>query len=1518
MPKVNVNGRDNDLSIYSLVDRHSTLISQELHEDSDVTFNSLTLTSDLTVGGNFTVNGLTSIISTNVIQIQDNIVEINTGEEGAGVTLGLAGIQINRGSLTDYQFVFEESSDLFKIGTEGDLQTVATREDSPLANGIMIFNNTLERLDSVDDIPIDITFSSGTAGSSSTTCAVNVSGGVGITGSIYLDSTLYLKGSAYGNYLSSDGSNNITLNAVGNITLNGQKVTIPTNDNLTFGNDNFYINTNSTNLNISSTGKVNITSTSLDLQTNSELVFGTSANNIVFDGTNLVVTADEELVINPITTITDNTDSTSSTAAAFVTSGGISISTTTDASSSSVGGGLTVAGGGAFGGKLYVAGNTFLESNLTVTSNASILEKLTVGSSIQGNPSGSGLFVVVPSLTYTDNATSTSGTVSSVKFNSINIPTLAATNTGITASTASTLYIDGAPAAGTNVTISEAFSLNVNSGTSKFNGDLRVTSTSESTSLSSGSTVLLGGLGVAKNIYGKNLNIANKITTGSTNFSGSISDGVILESSSVNFTDNVSSGTVSFVGFSGFKQPTLSASNTVTTTDSATLYIGGQPLAGANQTISNAYSLLVSQGNSKLGGRLLVTDTTVSTSVSTGCAVFSGGVGVAGEINTGNLNVDGLTILNQVIIDTTDALFEVSGTNDVDIAVDGDVIIDSQAGTLVLNGDSGATLDSAGSISIDAGGNSNFNATGTLTLGGTSDVTIESGGELSIQTTDTVDGIKIGNVNSGVPITIGHATSETTIRDNLTVVGNLTVNGDTATINSTIITVEDNAIVVNSKPSGLSDGGFLVRRYQTPNNISSGQVVLDTAYETGAFSSNATAPATLFLDASSSAVNDTYNGWWIKVTSGSGANQVRRIKTYNGTTKQAVIYATGDADEPDDGLDLTTLPLTADTFSLFPGTHVGMFFDDTDNEWIIGNVPLSNEGSILPVYGYRDLRCNSLNTESGIVSNGTFTIDHTDSQALLVRKNGDAGDVMYIDTSTPGMTLSNPLNTVNSGIPLYFNGYNSINSETNYSQIKSIIKGNVAGSLSGSLEFNLIKNSSLLNYLTLNSNTTTAEFSSNVSTVLVSGTAASTSSSAAAFVVTGGMSITNTTDATSSTVGGGLTIGGGAAIAKKLYIGTDLHVTGNVASGTWNGTTIGVPYGGTGQVSLTSNAVLLGNGTSGIQSPSGITYASSTLSLPKIAASDTTDASSTTVASATFAGGVGIDKKLYVGTNIFTGGNVGIGTSTNVNSALTFAANSIIAVDTLDGADNGALMICGGGTTSSSRGAFISLSGNEQNSPGNITIHAGSVEANGTISMNTNDIGRLVISYGGTITLPTTTASTSSGTGCLLLSGGIGIDNTTNSTSATNGGSFTTAGGIAVAKDARIGGDLYVTGNIIGSSAVATPTLTTSNLTGIDTVDTAMVNNIKTNSERTLSGIFRVTPNVSSSTVSFEFIVPDKSGNFSTGYGIVPSIQGYHGDFINIENISCYSVSSTLRAKVQFTSASTSEHVLQFIIRYTI
>ena len=53
----------------------------------------------------------------------------------------------------------------------------------------------------------------------------------------------------------------------------------------------------------------------------------------------------------------------------------------------------------------------------------------------------------------------------------------------------------------------------------------------------------------------------------------------------------------------------------------------------------------------------------------------------------------------------------------------------------------------------------------------TSLLDINATGDITIDTTDTTDGIKIGTVTSGVPIVIGHTTSETTIADNLNVTG---------------------------------------------------------------------------------------------------------------------------------------------------------------------------------------------------------------------------------------------------------------------------------------------------------------------------------------------------------------------------------------------------------------------------------------------------------------------------------------------------------------------------------------------------------------------------------------------------------------------------------------------------------------------------------------------------------------------------------------------------------------------------
>ena len=54
--------------------------------------------TDVTITGNLTVFGTRTTIQSVNASIKDNSIVLNSGETGAGVTLGVAGIEINRGS----------------------------------------------------------------------------------------------------------------------------------------------------------------------------------------------------------------------------------------------------------------------------------------------------------------------------------------------------------------------------------------------------------------------------------------------------------------------------------------------------------------------------------------------------------------------------------------------------------------------------------------------------------------------------------------------------------------------------------------------------------------------------------------------------------------------------------------------------------------------------------------------------------------------------------------------------------------------------------------------------------------------------------------------------------------------------------------------------------------------------------------------------------------------------------------------------------------------------------------------------------------------------------------------------------------------------------------------------------------------------------------------------------------------------------------------------------------------------
>ncbi|PNH06377.1 Protein rcdK [Tetrabaena socialis] len=83
--------------------------------------------ASLTVRGDVTFNGSNFITTAETVEVKDNILYINKGQTGTGVSAGQAGIKIDRGDALPYLFVFDEPSQLFQVGQQGQLEVLATR-----------------------------------------------------------------------------------------------------------------------------------------------------------------------------------------------------------------------------------------------------------------------------------------------------------------------------------------------------------------------------------------------------------------------------------------------------------------------------------------------------------------------------------------------------------------------------------------------------------------------------------------------------------------------------------------------------------------------------------------------------------------------------------------------------------------------------------------------------------------------------------------------------------------------------------------------------------------------------------------------------------------------------------------------------------------------------------------------------------------------------------------------------------------------------------------------------------------------------------------------------------------------------------------------------------------------------------------------------------------------------------------------------------------------------------------------
>ena len=131
----------------------------------------------------------------------------------------------------------------------------------------------------------------------------------------------------------------------------------------------------------------------------------------------------------------------------------------------------------------------------------------------------------------------------------------------------------------------------------------------------------------------------------------------------------------------------------------------------------------------------------------------------AGGSGTGSVDLDSQTF---TIAGTSNEITTVAGSQTLTISLPDDVTIGNDL-TVTRH------LDVDGTANLD-----NTDVDGTLVVDG-SNISLDSTSTLNIDNSNTSNGITIGTATSGVPVSIGHTTSEVTVNDNLTVTGTLTL-----------------------------------------------------------------------------------------------------------------------------------------------------------------------------------------------------------------------------------------------------------------------------------------------------------------------------------------------------------------------------------------------------------------------------------------------------------------------------------------------------------------------------------------------------------------------------------------------------------------------------------------------------------------------------------------------------------------------------------------------------------------------
>ena len=417
--------------------------------------------------------------------------------------------------------------------------------------------------------------------------------------------------------------------------------------------------------------------------------------------------------------------------------------------------------------------------------------------------------------------------------------------------------------------------------------------------------------------------------------------------------------------------------------------------------------------------------------------------------------------------------------------------------------------------------------------------------------------------------------------------------------------------------------------------------------------------------------------------------------------------------------------------------------------------------------------------------------------------------------------------------------------------------------------------------------------------LLATDTTTSVNASTGALYLYGGIAISNNANAQSSTYGGTFTTLGGVGIAQDLRVGNDICV----------GTSNFIP----------EESIHIRKTTS----TSRFEHNQSSYSYIDFVENNTNNrygflfdsSSATNLFSLTYSNSNQNPYSSQKALTINNNGYIGINTTTNIISPLTLNSSNFISTNST----SGFLGLIGSSSNSdnNSNAARIKLNANRNSTLGTLELHAGS---NGSINMYTSsaDESYMIINNTGTVNILSTMYTTSSTTGALIVSGGVSIKCTENSSSFSSGGALTIEGGVSINKDLYLGGDLHIKGSINLTSAVTSPIITFPSTTNCTVIQYYNNNLITIGSSGILTFAIEVMPSSSSINCEFQFVLPAKTIDFIQRGEAICSVQGWvnNTNLINIYNILCVGEPGTTYCRLKFQSISTNTHYFTIQVTY--